>query len=797
MSKFVEFLQTMNTTAAQYVHEMEQIIYRDPGSAIVKGRIFLEVILNDIANYETELDEAYHTYNLYEKINYLTREHIIGSRNIQKSFDTVRIVGNKGAHHSESNEFADAFKAHKEIYNIAVWYHDLYFYSKGITVPIYESPEPNQAMNITNPNEFMEMMKKIKDLLGGQFGFGNKNESSNTDSKKVHDEENIKTPPRVIDEENNDEKEEVNEEKIEVKENQPTPILVKNFLGEIESYLIRELNRLKASSKEAIENADYFSDFKNYIHIGRPILKELESLLAAKNKQQGSLILLCGNVGDGKSHILAYLNKNKPELLENFTVFNDATESFSPNKDSLETLEELLSGFSDEKIDNNEENVILAINMGVLHNFISRKHENYTYNRLETFVKESKLFSPEIKPKHVKNQFNLLSFGDYNSFELTAEGPISTFYSELLKKIVNESERNPFYLAVQEDERRNVHTVVHENYKLLKNESVQKQLVQLIIQSIVTDKLVISAREFLNFVADILIPNDMYETVSDLGILDQTLPNLLFSHPDKSDILKSITKLDPLHCRSEKTDKLVIALNTLDEWDSVVKYNIKEEIAIHWLQPFFNQETLTGYSFDSFFETFVRVLYLLDQTYANSLVKESYSKYLKYLYHFNKGDREEIIEFYDEFKKVLFTWKGSPKKDFIYINMPSGKFRIAQKIDMLPTINHLDKELNDVLTTFKTTIALAFEDPITKNVAQLDIDYPLYALLNKVKNGYRQNKRDEENAIQFTEFIDKILKFGDDKEEVLIYFKADHKHYYLKKGDFDSYVFEKEENYIV
>src|SRR5690625_4556357 len=100
MSNLVEFLKTMNSTAAQYVHEMEQIIYRDPGSAIVKGRKFLEVILNDIANYEIDLDEAYHTFNLYEKINSLTRIQIIDGRNIRNSFDIVRKIGNRGAHHS-------------------------------------------------------------------------------------------------------------------------------------------------------------------------------------------------------------------------------------------------------------------------------------------------------------------------------------------------------------------------------------------------------------------------------------------------------------------------------------------------------------------------------------------------------------------------------------------------------------------------------------------------------------------------------------------------------------------------
>src|SRR5690606_41651680 len=65
------------------------------------------------------LDEAYQTFSLYEKITYLIKDQIIDGKKIQKSFETVRMIGNKAAHHNETNEFADAFKVHKEIYNIA------------------------------------------------------------------------------------------------------------------------------------------------------------------------------------------------------------------------------------------------------------------------------------------------------------------------------------------------------------------------------------------------------------------------------------------------------------------------------------------------------------------------------------------------------------------------------------------------------------------------------------------------------------------------------------------------------
>jgi len=316
VSEFVDFLNTMNTTAAQYVHEMEEIIFKDPSSAIVKGRKFLEVILNDITKYE-ELDEAYHTFTLYEKISYLIKDHIIDGRKIQQSFETVRIVGNKAAHHSETNEYADAFKVHRELYNITTWYHDLYFYSNNSTIPLYQSPKPE-----SNYREIEQLMNKFKKLVGNKANIHELEnisvESQETSSKR---EGNFST--NKIEVESNKKDEDKNIEK---------KIIFKKNLPKDESYLIRELNRLRTSSKEAVENANQFSFFKDYLHVGRPIISDLEKILIEnKNKEQGNLILLCGSVGDGKSHILAYLNKKSPELLRDYEIYNDATESFSPN----------------------------------------------------------------------------------------------------------------------------------------------------------------------------------------------------------------------------------------------------------------------------------------------------------------------------------------------------------------------------------------------------------------------------------------------------------------------------------
>src|ERR1700679_289580 len=96
------------------------------------------------------------------------------------------------------------------------------------------------------------------------------------------------------------------------------------------------LDKLSISSKEAVidGNADTFNEFKNYLHIDRFVeLKFEEILLASLDSEKPQLILLSGNVGDGKSHILARMYRKYPDEMSGVEVRNDATESRDIHKD--------------------------------------------------------------------------------------------------------------------------------------------------------------------------------------------------------------------------------------------------------------------------------------------------------------------------------------------------------------------------------------------------------------------------------------------------------------------------------
>src|SRR5690606_27397115 len=112
-------------------------------------------------------------------------------------------------------------------------------------------------------------------------------------------------------------------------------------------------------------------------------------------------------------------------------------------------------------------------------------------------------------------------------------------------------------------------------------------------------------------------------------------------------------------------------------------------------------------------------------------------------------------------KSSLYKWKGNFKKDYIYMNKPIDEYRIAQKLNIKPSIAHLTSSNKTTLDSFKSTIVLAYEDEVRRSKIYLDIDFQLYDLLTKVQEGYRPNKNDEEDAIKFIEFIDRLMAIGE------------------------------------
>ncbi|RTY72475.1 DNA phosphorothioation-dependent restriction protein DptF [Flavobacterium sp. LS1R10] len=161
--------------------------------------------------------------------------------------------------------------------------------------------------------------------------------------------------------------------------------------------LLEELKKLRESSKYAVAQgtSSNLNGFKKYLHIERDVEKKLKNIISkASESDKAQLLLVCGNVGDGKSHILSHLHDELKSIISQFTIHNDATESHNPNESSNETLYKLLQGFKDDKIGASKDKIILAINLGTLSKFIEEYGDEFKI--LKEYISTNKILDTDL-----------------------------------------------------------------------------------------------------------------------------------------------------------------------------------------------------------------------------------------------------------------------------------------------------------------------------------------------------------------------------------------------------------------
>lgn len=553
--------------------------------------------------------------------------------------------------------------------------------------------------------------------------------------------------------------------------------------------LIEVLKKLKESSKEAVENIQSFSTFKKYMHVERKVQSELKELFdKCLQSTESQLILVCGGVGDGKSHLISYFKENYPNIASNFHIHNDATESFEPKKTSIDTLSEVLSDFSDENLINGRrKKLILAINLGALSNFIDSDYKTIFSNFRDYVISKSILDSKVVDNSFDDNSnFQFINFSDYHLYSLVPEGVRSQYMKELLKKITKSSSDNVFYEAYKEKCLNSCICAekcpIKFNYEFLSDNNNQDKLIQILIEGIVKYRLIISTRAFLNFIYDSIVniyfesipSNEIRDKISALNFNDYIsflTPYMLFEHKELSNIFDILANLDPTNRRSEKLDEIIIKLNTIDNIYSLFDYYIEMR----------RYTTLEGILTDMNFidsmknkknelvKLFVRLYKFKPKIDSIVLNDGIYEEFVKNLYLQNKGNKSNLKILYKNIKESIYKWNGDSSNNTInlFIGRNQLKYKISQKHNIEPDISTLKENTDFELYRFLPHLLIKFKKDDSNEGYEINIDYSLYLLLKKVCHGYRPNKKDKENFVSFVEFNDKIMLLGEQENSLL------------------------------
>ena len=735
--------------------DIDKLVFIEPHTVIVKSRIYIEKLSEEIARLE-----GLNNLNIVSLVDILNslRRHGVLDNDIGEYFYQVRKIGNKAVHEEVETELLLALNIHNYIYKITCWFIETYI-DYNFKSPIYKSPKSinDTKVDKKNSNILMKLIGKVDHLLH----INNREVTENIDISQ--DKVNSLN---IIDSIQNLEEVEVTKE-------------VKK------ECLIQELSKLKESSKEAVEGLNTFSKFKTYMHVNRDVQDELQQIiLKAAKENSAQLILVCGSVGDGKSHIISYFKNKYPDVMSNFTLHNDATESLEPNKTSMDTLNDVLDNFSDEKIGTSTEKLILAINLGTLNNFIDSEYGK-RFTVLQRYVEGKKILEKSIVENKFDSSSNIqfINFSDYNLYTLKDGKVQSKYIKELINKITNPSEVNDFYNSYKENCsncKNKDKCPIKANYELISEDNVQNAIVDLLVQCIIKKKIIISTRALLNFMYDLIIARSYIDVNSPMfkdkigklkneEYINSLTPNIIFDHKELSFIFNALSTLDPLNVRNEKVDDFIIKFNNSTEliefFDQYIDY------------PKGYIEKINNINFDelegrriktNLLKLFIRSYYLCGKGDLFSLNDEVYENFIKYLYFWNKGDKAKLIGLYGEIKDGILKWNGEAEKNHIniFVGKTQVKYKVSEKLELKADTSSLPINKDSELIKFLTEMEIRYKGDNLDISCSIDIDYSLYDLLIRVGNGYRPNKKDKNNFIKFIEFINKIECAGSQNNQL-------------------------------
>ena len=542
--------------------------------------------------------------------------------------------------------------------------------------------------------------------------------------------------------------------------------------------LISQLNKLRKQSAESVENTESFASYKKYLHVERQVETELRNLLRKINaNQKKCLVLLCGSAGDGKSHLISYLkNADSEGLLDGFEPYNDATESAEPRLTSIETLAKKLSAFNDENCQNDgSEKMILAVNLGTLNNFIDSE-EGSSYSKLREYVENNGILSGYMRDSGYKrgNVFQHISFSEYQVFSLKEDGVEASFLEALIGKVFSASRENPFYCAYQECTKCPLcsRCPVCHNYEFLMAPSNQQAVIRRIIDVVMIDKVIVSTRDVLNLIYDIIVhPNFDEKKIrinpSDvkylMTYLEWTTPTLINECRDVSGLLNAIQQHDMMRERNAQMDSDAIYFHSIEDIADILD-DATHDTPYHTLYELTDIAVLGGKKAELKRQIYRFVVRLKEFTAGNNNSREQrlLKEYLQYLYYQNSGNEKKLAKLYDATTKAIMAWDGRFSGDYICIDDTNDSFWILEELHLKAVINKKDRKINGPLQRFSPILKLHYEksDSDLHKPIELSIDFALFAMIADMREGYRPTVLDKNRHADFVSFVQQAIRFG-------------------------------------
>lgn len=585
---------------------------------------------------------------------------------------------------------------------------------------------------------------------------------------------------------------------------------------------IEAMEGLKSSSNLSVAN-DKFSKFNRYMHIASKMDDRLKVVISNAKAKSKSLVLVCGNSGDGKSHLIANFISQRVIDTKDFDVYIDATSSDKKGKRANEKLREKLDEFSDQKLENGVEyRLIVAINLGVLNDFL--KNYEKEYGLLKEYVDKQGLFDNIAAWKYIQMENEVVNekaycighvdFTSFHRYEINSYGVDISFFTKLLNKILSNDIENTIYLAYTNGCKnclRRANCPVYWNYKeLVENIQFRDYVVNVLVKAIIKGNLSPSVREINDFYYEIIIGR----TFDENAIMSKSVNRLIhfvknmtlwLLYESEEGLLQYTSKEDVLGDVSRKCDKQIISLNLKPDFEFWLQNTAvkKSQIFAQIFNDILYCKNNNAKRYKDNEQDIKQAIFKLYIRYTNlspDQVDDKYQAYLKYLFYYNIGAEDKCKNLIQLVEECVFLWNGrlgdrsgTNIKDGVIVSRASSKFYLFKKINIKFAKNTKIEplNLNSQFPNFSSTIRFGFKLKDSKTVVPLDIDYELYSFLLHVKAGFVPTNADRKRNVKYDAFVRKLISESD--SDIYVYARGEEgKIYRISKDDFDDYTFNYE-----
>ena len=585
--------------------------------------------------------------------------------------------------------------------------------------------------------------------------------------------------------------------------------------------LIERMEGLKSSSSNSVANEE-FSKTNEYMHIESPMDDSLSNLILNARTVDKALVLVCGNSGDGKSHLIANFLNNGVIIPEEFEIYIDATSSDRKGVLANKRLRRKLDEFSDMKIsDNTTKRMIIAINLGVLNDFL--KNYESEFKKLKEYVDSQELFDNNpswrvaaINDKTAEQKDYLFGHVDFTSFHriaLCKSGLDTSFFSKLLGKIITDSPDNEIYSAFSSECSncaRKDRCPVYWNYKeLCDNLDLRQHIIYVISKTIVKANLSPSVREINNFFYEVIVGRGCDEPQMKSNPIESlmhliTNSTLWLLYESREGLLQYVSKEDILSDSKRICDEELISLNLKPDferwlWDkgamiSPIFKQIYNDILFCKNKNGKDYKEHENEIKQAVFKLFIRTQNI------NNISDSRFQKYLEYLFYYNIGKEDGCQNLIQLIEECVYLWNGrlsdksgSNVKNGVIVYRVSDKYYLYKKLDVRFSRDaHIRMLSTDAeLPFFSFSMQFNFRLKDSNTVFPLDIDYELFDFLIEVKNGYIPTNTDKKRNVKYDSFVRSLI--ADSDSDTFVYTRNDEgKTYKISKNDFDKYCFDYE-----